>query len=40
MRLRQLHCEFAQSYMFAPPLTAEAARRRLQERQTAFERAG
>ncbi|WP_062203093.1 EAL domain-containing protein [Aureimonas sp. AU12] len=32
-RLRQLNCEYAQSYMFAPPLTAEEARRRLQERQ-------
>jgi EAL domain-containing protein (putative c-di-GMP-specific phosphodiesterase class I) len=33
-RLRQLNCEYAQSYMFSPPLTAEEARRRLQDRNS------
>ncbi|WP_062221989.1 EAL domain-containing protein [Aureimonas sp. D3] len=32
-RLRQLNCEYVQSFMFSPPLTAEEARRRLQDRQ-------
>lgn len=40
VRLRQLRCEYAQSYMFAPPLTPEAARRRLQDRQMGLKRAG
>ncbi|GGD08282.1 EAL domain-containing protein [Aureimonas glaciei] len=40
VRLRQLQCEYAQSYMFAPPLTPEAARRRLQDRQMGLKRAG
>ena len=39
MRLRQLNCEYAQSYMFSPPLTPEVARRRLQDRMVGFKRA-
>ncbi|RYE70900.1 MAG: EAL domain-containing protein, partial [Hyphomicrobiales bacterium] len=39
-RLRQLNCEYAQSYMFSPPLTPEVARRRLQDRMVGFKRAG
>ena len=40
LRLRQLHCEYAQSYMFSPPLTPEAARRRLQDKQMGLKRVG
>ncbi|SDO08684.1 PAS domain S-box-containing protein/diguanylate cyclase (GGDEF) domain-containing protein [Aureimonas jatrophae] len=32
-KLKLLNCEYAQSYLYAPPLSAEEARRRLQERQ-------
>ncbi|WP_244487694.1 MULTISPECIES: sensor domain-containing phosphodiesterase [unclassified Aureimonas] len=40
VRLRQLNCEYAQSYMFSPPLTPDVARRRLQDRSVGFKRAG
>ncbi|MBC8128912.1 MAG: EAL domain-containing protein, partial [Rhizobiaceae bacterium] len=39
-RLRQLECEYAQSYMFSPPLTPEQARRKLQDKQIGLKRAG
>ncbi|WP_185985232.1 sensor domain-containing phosphodiesterase [Aureimonas mangrovi] len=34
-RLKALKCEYVQSFMFAPPLAAEEARRLLQDRQNA-----
>ena len=40
VRLRQLHCEYAQSYMYSQPLTPEMARRRLQDKQIGLKRAG
>ncbi|KQT54983.1 diguanylate cyclase [Aureimonas sp. Leaf454] len=39
VRLRQLNCEYAQSYMFSPPLPPEIARRRLQDKMVGFKRA-
>ncbi|WP_102959892.1 sensor domain-containing phosphodiesterase [Mangrovicella endophytica] len=40
VQLRQLNCEYAQSYLYAPPLTVEQARKRLQERSIGLKRAG
>jgi cytidyltransferase-like protein len=34
-KLRTLKCEYVQSFMYAPPLAAEEARRLLQDRQNA-----
>ena len=39
LQLRQLHCEFAQSYLFGEPMSAENALRLLREQNTAAVRA-
>ncbi|MCB8839163.1 EAL domain-containing protein [Aurantimonas sp. VKM B-3413] len=39
VQLRQLNCEYAQSFMFSPPLTFEAASRMLSDRMNGMKRA-
>ncbi|KQT88536.1 diguanylate cyclase [Aurantimonas sp. Leaf443] len=40
VQLRQLNCEFAQSFRYSPPLTVEQARKLLQDRAMGLKRVG